>query len=104
MFGLYSPAAIEKHEKSTLRIANKGDLSCREARIGTVLRNKSIRCRINELPNKYVTLLRRASADVTSTILPPRNVNLTSLPIARILLILKAVLFLRTTPALQQDF
>jgi hypothetical protein len=35
MFGLSSPATIEKHEKSTLRIANKGVLSCREARIGT---------------------------------------------------------------------
>ena len=35
MFGLSSPRTIEKHEKSTLRIANKGVLSCREARIGT---------------------------------------------------------------------
>jgi hypothetical protein len=35
MFGLSSPAAIEKHEKSTLRITNKGVLSCWEARIGT---------------------------------------------------------------------
>src|SRR5260370_31203635 len=32
---LSSPATIEKHEKSTLRIANKVVLSCREARIGT---------------------------------------------------------------------
>jgi len=39
-------------------------------------------------------LLRRDSADVTSAI---RNVDLTSLPIARIVLILKAELFLRTT-------
>src|SRR5260370_23041880 len=35
MFGLSSPATIEKHEKPTLRIANKGVLSCREARSGT---------------------------------------------------------------------
>src|SRR5258708_1660722 len=35
MFGLSSPATIEKHEKSTLRIANKGVLTCREARSGT---------------------------------------------------------------------
>jgi hypothetical protein len=35
MFGLSSTATIEKHEKSTLRIVNKGVLSCREARIGT---------------------------------------------------------------------
>src|SRR5260370_27317106 len=35
MFGLSSPATNEKHEKSTLRIANKGVLSCRKARIGT---------------------------------------------------------------------
>src|SRR5260370_4454854 len=27
-FGLSSPGTIEKHEKSTLRIANKGVLSC----------------------------------------------------------------------------
>ena len=33
----------------------------------------------------------------TSANLPTRNVNLTSLPIARIVLILKAELFLRTT-------
>ncbi len=35
MFGLSSPATIEKHEESTLRIENKGVLSCRKARIGT---------------------------------------------------------------------
>ena len=40
-------------------------------------------------------MLRRDSADVTSAILPIRNVDLTSLPIARIVLILKAELFLR---------
>src|SRR5260370_19506240 len=34
MFGLSSPATIEKQEKSTLRIANKGVLACREAIIG----------------------------------------------------------------------
>jgi hypothetical protein len=42
-------------------------------------------------------LLRRDWADVTSAILPTHNVDLTSLPIARIVLILKAELFLRTT-------
>ena len=41
-------------------------------------------------------MLHRDSADVTSANLPTRNVNLTSLPIARIVLILKAELFLRT--------
>ena len=41
-------------------------------------------------------LLRRDATYVTSAILPIRNVNLTSLPIARIVLILKAELFLRT--------
>jgi hypothetical protein len=35
--------------------------------------------------------------DVTWAILPTRNVDLTSLPVARIVLILKAELFLRTT-------
>jgi hypothetical protein len=37
MFGLSSPRTIEKHEKSTLRLANKGVLflSNREARIET---------------------------------------------------------------------
>jgi len=35
MFGLSSPGTIEKHEKSTLRFANKGVLSYRDARIGT---------------------------------------------------------------------
>jgi hypothetical protein len=35
MFGLSSRATIEKQKKSMLRIANKGVLSCREARIGT---------------------------------------------------------------------
>ena len=44
-------------------------------------------------------MLRRDSADVTSAILPTRNVDLTSLPIARIVLILKAELFLRTAEA-----
>ena len=44
-----------------------------------------------------MTLLHRDSADVTSAILQTRNVDLTSLPIARIVLILKAELFLRTT-------
>jgi hypothetical protein len=62
-----------------------------------VLRNKSVHCRINELPNKCVMLLRRDAAYVTSPILPIRNVNLTLLPIDRIVLILKAELFLRTT-------
>ena len=38
-------------------------------------------------------LLRRDATYVTSAILPIRNVNLTSLPIARIVLILKAELF-----------
>ena len=47
--------------------------------------------------HKCVTLLRRDSADVTSAIPPTRSVDLTSLPIARIVLILKAELFLRTT-------
>jgi hypothetical protein len=47
-------------------------------------------------------LLRRDSADVTSAILPIRNVDLTSLPVARIVLILKAELFLRTTPGLER--
>ena len=42
-------------------------------------------------------LLRRDATYVTLAILPIRNVNLTSLPIARIVLILKAELFLRTT-------
>ena len=42
-------------------------------------------------------LLRRDAAYVTSAILPIRNVNLTLLPIDRIVLILKAELFLRTT-------
>jgi hypothetical protein len=64
-----------------------------------VLRNKSVRCRINELPNKCEMLLRRDAAYVTSAILPIRNVNLTLLPIDRIVLILKADLFLRTTRA-----
>ena len=45
-------------------------------------------------------LLRRDATYVTSAILPIRNVNLTSLPIARIVLILKAELFLRTTPVI----
>ena len=45
-----------------------------------------------------ITLLPRGLADVTSAILPTRNVDLTSLPNARIVLILKAELFLRTTP------
>jgi hypothetical protein len=40
-------------------------------------------------------LLRRDATYVTSAILPIRNVDLTSMPIARILLILKAELFLR---------
>jgi len=44
-------------------------------------------------------LLRRDATYVTSAILPIRNVDLTSLPIARILLILKAELFLRSTTA-----
>jgi len=47
-------------------------------------------------------LLRRDATYVTSAILPIRNVDLTSLPIARILLILKAELFLadhNTCPA-----
>jgi hypothetical protein len=56
-----------------------------------VLRNKSVRCRINELPT-CVVLLRRGATYVTSAILPIRNVNLTLLPIARIVLILKAEL------------
>ena len=43
-------------------------------------------------------LLCRYATYVTSAILPIRNVNLTSLPIARIVLILKAGCFLRTTP------
>src|SRR5258708_28841962 len=43
MFGLSSPATIEKHEKSTLRIANKGVLSCREARIGTPVPGLALR-------------------------------------------------------------
>jgi hypothetical protein len=38
-------------------------------------------------------LLRRDSADVTSANLPTRNVELTSLPLARIVLILKAGCF-----------
>ena len=42
-------------------------------------------------------LLRRDAAYVTWAILPIRNVNLTWLPIARIVLIPKAELFLRTT-------
>jgi hypothetical protein len=42
-------------------------------------------------------LLRRDAGYVTSAILPIRNVNLTLLPIDRIVLILKAELFLRTT-------
>jgi len=42
-------------------------------------------------------LLRRDATYVTSAILPIRNVDLTLLPIARILLIPKAELFLRTT-------
>jgi hypothetical protein len=42
-------------------------------------------------------LLRRDAAYVTSAILPIRNVNLTLLLIDRIVLILKAELFLRTT-------
>jgi hypothetical protein len=62
-----------------------------------VLRNKSVRCRINELLVKCLVLLRRDATYVTSAILPIRNVDLTSLPIAHILLILKAELFLRTT-------
>ena len=41
--------------------------------------------------------LRRDATYVTSAILPIVNVDLTSLPIARILLILKAELFLRPT-------
>jgi len=45
-------------------------------------------------------LLCRDSADVTSANFPTRNVNLT-LPIARIVLILKAELFLRTTTDLE---
>ena len=43
-------------------------------------------------------LLRRDAAYVTSAILPIRNVNLTLLPIDRIVLILKAELFLRPQP------
>jgi hypothetical protein len=62
-----------------------------------VLRNKSLRCRIQRVANKCVTLLRLDSANVTLAILPTRNVDLTSLPIARIVLIFKAELFLRTT-------
>ena len=42
-------------------------------------------------------MLRRGATYVTSAILPIRNVDLTSLPVARIVLILKAELFLRTT-------
>ena len=44
-----------------------------------------------------MTLLHRDSADVTSAILPTRNVDLTSLSIALIVLILKTELFLRIT-------
>src|SRR5260370_18152972 len=43
MFGLSSPATIEKHEKSTVRIANKGVWSCREARIGTPVPGLALR-------------------------------------------------------------
>jgi hypothetical protein len=63
----------------------------------TVLHNKSLRSRINELPTKCATMLRRGATYVTSAILPIRNVDLTSLLIAHIVLILKAELFLRTT-------
>ena len=63
-----------------------------------MLRNKSVRHRINELPNKCEMLLRRDADYVTSAILPIRNVNLTLLPIDRIVLILKAE-FMRTTGA-----
>jgi len=42
-------------------------------------------------------MLRRDATYVMSAILPIRNVDLTSLPIAHIVLILKAELFLRTT-------
>jgi hypothetical protein len=42
-------------------------------------------------------MLPRGATYVTSAILPIRNVDLTSLPIAHIVLILKAELFLRTT-------
>jgi hypothetical protein len=42
-------------------------------------------------------MLRRGATYVTSAILPIRNVDLTSLPIAHIVLILKAEMFLRTT-------
>jgi hypothetical protein len=45
-------------------------------------------------------MLRRGATYVTSAILPIRNVDLTSLPIAHIVLILKAELFLRTTGSL----
>jgi hypothetical protein len=42
---------------------------------------------------RNVVMLRRHSADVTSANLPTRNVDLTSLPIVRIVLMLKAELF-----------
>ena len=45
MFGLSSPATIQKHEKSTLRLANKGVLSCREGRIGTPVPGLELRQR-----------------------------------------------------------
>jgi hypothetical protein len=48
-------------------------------------------------------MLRRGATYVTSAILPTRNVDLTSLPIARIVLILKAELFLRTTGVIFAD-
>ena len=48
--------------------------------------------------NMLVMLLCRDATYVTSAILPILNVKLTSLPIAHIVLILKASCFLRTTP------
>jgi hypothetical protein len=56
-----------------------------------VLRNKSLRPRINELPTNASRCY--VATDVTSAILLTRNVDLTSLPIARIVLILSGVIF-----------
>ena len=54
--------------------------------------------------NMLVMLLCRDATYVTSPILPIRNVNLTSLPIARIVLMLKAELVFADHRGVQVEF